>query len=157
MKETRLYHPKTCLFDIKIVLTLLKNKIKLSEFEDLIGFIQQFMNCAASHLARREKGAPRSCPRWRAFVGRGGRKTKFLTKWVVSGKVSFLWRESWGLSCRLLPSLVLITSFQIDWLKVAFLGAAESAIRLEIMSWFVVLRQRTPFWAWFFFCFLLFF
>lgn len=30
---------------------LLKNKIQLSQFEDLIGFIQQSMNLAASHLA----------------------------------------------------------------------------------------------------------
>ena len=29
---------------------LVKNKIQLSKFEDLVGFIQQFMNQAASHL-----------------------------------------------------------------------------------------------------------
>lgn len=32
---------------------MLKNKIQPSSFEDLIGFIKQFMNLAASHLASR--------------------------------------------------------------------------------------------------------
>ena len=33
---------------------LLKQKIQPSEFEDLIGFIKQFMNQAVSHLATRK-------------------------------------------------------------------------------------------------------
>ena len=35
-------------------LTVLKNKIQPSKFEDLMGFIKPFMNQAASHVARRE-------------------------------------------------------------------------------------------------------
>ena len=38
----------------------LKTKIQLSKFEDLIGFIQWFMNQTAFHLVDR-KGALRSC------------------------------------------------------------------------------------------------
>ena len=34
-------------------LSLVKNQIQPSKFEDLIGFIKQFINWAASHLATR--------------------------------------------------------------------------------------------------------
>jgi len=36
------------------VLELLKNKIQLGKFEDLIGFTKQFMNQSVSHLVSRE-------------------------------------------------------------------------------------------------------
>ena len=35
--------------------TVLKNNIHLNKFEDQIGFIQQIMNWAASHLANRKE------------------------------------------------------------------------------------------------------
>ena len=35
-----------------------------TNFEDLFGFIQQFMDQAASHLSR-EKGTPMSCTKWK--------------------------------------------------------------------------------------------
>ena len=41
----------------------------LSKYEDLIGFIEQFMNWAAFHLGNK-RGAPRSCTTWKAFVSR---------------------------------------------------------------------------------------
>ena len=34
---------------------IVRNKIRLSEFEDLIGFIPQLMNGAASHLTNRKQ------------------------------------------------------------------------------------------------------
>lgn len=45
----------TCLLGIQLIkyllsVLLLKTKIQLSKFEDLIGFLQQFMNRAASHI-----------------------------------------------------------------------------------------------------------
>lgn len=33
---------------------MLENKIQLNKFEDLIGFIKQFMNLASSHLRNKE-------------------------------------------------------------------------------------------------------
>lgn len=47
---------------------VLKNKIQPSKFEDLIDFIKQFMNWAASLLASRD--ALRSCTKWKVCIGR---------------------------------------------------------------------------------------
>lgn len=60
---------------LQIIKELLKTK--LSKFEDLIGFIQQFMNQTASHLTNRTR---RSCTKWKAFIGGSGQERKFLTK-----------------------------------------------------------------------------
>ena len=49
---------KPLYYSIKICfdsVSVLKHKIQLSKSEDLIGFIQQFMNQAVSHLADRKK------------------------------------------------------------------------------------------------------
>ena len=49
---------------------MLKNKIQLSKFEDLIGLIKQFTNRPASHIASREElqGVVQDK---RVFIGRG--------------------------------------------------------------------------------------
>lgn len=39
------------MFSLRIYFVLIKDKIHASQFEDLIGFLKQFKNCAASHLA----------------------------------------------------------------------------------------------------------
>lgn len=75
---------------------LLKNKIQLSEFKDLIDFIQQFVNQAASNLADRkefpgdvlsEKLKHRSKQEHESYTKQ---KTNQPTKQVGYGKVAFL-------------------------------------------------------------------
>ena len=51
-------------------------KIQWSPFEDLIGFIQWFMNREASHLTKLKK-APRSWTKWEVFIStQGGEKER---------------------------------------------------------------------------------
>ena len=68
---------------------LLKNKIQCNKCEDLIGFIQHFMNWAVSSVRR-------GCTKWRVFT-EGGRGEKVVIKRkerIVSGQVTFFWGKS---------------------------------------------------------------
>lgn len=47
--------------------------MKLSKFEDLIGFIKPFLNWAASHLASRETHTGYTA--WKAFIGEGDKSS----------------------------------------------------------------------------------
>lgn len=49
---------------------------------------------------------------------------------------SLSFRRMWG-SMKEITSLSLTRSFQIDWLKVTFLGEVETVTRLGIKSWFI--------------------
>ena len=61
------------------------------------------------------------------------RQTRAVTRkeWITS---SFF--EGRTRSVRWIVSLVLIRKFRIDWLKVTFLGEAETATSLGSKSWF---------------------
>lgn len=54
----------------------------------IIGSIKQFMNLVASHLAN--VGAPRSCTKWKAFLGKGieQESCKLRKSRIVSGMVT---------------------------------------------------------------------
>ena len=63
---------------------LVKNKIQLSNFKDLTGFIQQFINGAASSLADR-KELQRAIQGKEGFYrqkGAGTRKLYWAKKWI---------------------------------------------------------------------------
>lgn len=80
---------------VAATLVLLKNKIQVSKFEDLIGFLQQLLNWAASRLESRKELAE--------AVENGrqkGEQEVSNQEWIVQGKVTFLWGKGWGLSCR---------------------------------------------------------
>lgn len=79
--------PTSCYFS----LVLLKTKIRLSKFEDFIGFVESLMKGAASHLVYK-RGAPRSL-QWKGFIGRNWTKQKLLVKKrerILSVKVPLL-------------------------------------------------------------------
>lgn len=113
---------------------MLKNKIQLNKFEDLIDFIKRFMNYAASHLATSNSGG---CSKWKVFIGRrcvrGGiskRKERIIFIQVFFGE-----GNGRGFIMKIIL-LVLIRRFQINWFKIPFLGEVEAAIRLVINFWF---------------------
>ena len=92
-------------------ISLLKNTVQLSKVKDPIGFIQGFMNQAASHLASRNElqGAIQS----RRLLQTEGARTR--KKWIAS---SF----GGGMkgSIRGITSLLLIRKFQTDWLRLHY-------------------------------------
>ena len=55
-----------------VFFVLLKTKIQLSKFEDLVGFVESLTKGAASHLVN-NRGAPRSL-QWKGFIGRNWTK-----------------------------------------------------------------------------------
>lgn len=78
---------------LSIGLEVLKHKIQLSKFEDPIGCVQWFMHRAAACLPSRQE-------LWRAVQNekflrqKGADKEVSKKKWIVSGKVMFLWGKA---------------------------------------------------------------
>lgn len=96
---------------------MLKSKIQSCKFADLIGFIKQFMNREASHLARE---ALRSCTKYKAFIGRrvGKEVISRRKERMVSGQDLFFLGEGNSRDFILqVTSLVLTRKFQIDYIK----------------------------------------
>lgn len=129
----------------KKIITLFKSVQKqksTEEFEDLISFTQCFMNWVASHLAYR-KELWGTVPHGRLLERR--QKKTFLTKSrLFQARPPFFGGRR--ASIMQITSLVLIRTFQINWLKVTFLGEVETAIK----SWFVVLGTSVSIWTFFF-------
>lgn len=90
---------------------LLKNKIKLSKFKDQVGFIQWFVNRAASHLAYRRsseelyKNEDFYRQKW------AGTRTKCIISSFFGG---------WTGSIRWITILLLTRKFQTDWLRLHY-------------------------------------
>lgn len=66
-----------------IIITVLQKKNWSSQkfnqgtLKDLIGFIEQFMNWVASHLAGK-KGPLKSCTKWKAWISRKGETVDYF-------------------------------------------------------------------------------
>ena len=77
----------TCFF-ASLVYILLK-KIQLSKFEDLVGFIQQFTNGTASHLATRME-LQGTVQNGKFLKAEREWDKKVINKRVISGNITFL-------------------------------------------------------------------
>lgn len=64
-----LVHVSLCFLGHLEVSTCLKNKIQPNKFENLIIFIQEFMNQEISHLENR-RVIQGMVPEWKVFIGR---------------------------------------------------------------------------------------
>lgn len=139
-----------------------KNKIQLSKVEDLIGFIKQCINPAASHLAGRRKllevvhnGMSLEEGGWNKEVI-NKRKREDCSKWgnhLLGGRTGDLLKWITSLPFRGWWAHVTVYLIGADQkipncpMKSAFLEDVGTAIRLDIKSWFGNLVYVVPFWV----------
>lgn len=84
-----------------------------------------------------------SCTKW--SLGCIANKEVVSTESIVSRKVILIWATQGSITQ--ITSVVLTRTFQTDWLKITFLGEAETLVKLSIKSQFgdLGLAQVTPF------------
>ena len=80
---------------------LLKKKIQLSKFEDVIDFLSN--SWIGSIPSRKQRDTPRSCTKWRVFIEARCRQKFFSRRKerIVSCHVTFFWEKGKSLSYRL--------------------------------------------------------
>ena len=81
------------------------------------------------------KEAPKSFTKWKTFMCRRRQDMEIISKeWIISGRVTFLWRMA-----RVYLTDYLTSSDQEipPWLiKITFLGEAETVIKIGVKYWF---------------------
>lgn len=95
---TRLPRKELCMYWKSVNILMLKKKIHLSKLQDLLGFLQHFVKLGGIPSCK-EKAAPGSCTKCKAFIGRRGLWGKEVS--------SEEWSVSSGESVKQVTSLVL--------------------------------------------------
>lgn len=82
------------------------------------------IHSSSSNPPSKQTGAPKSFPRWKAFLD-----SKTIIKKKNCFRLGHLFSEGRAGSLIMqITSLVLNRKFQTDWFKIPFLGEAETAV-----------------------------